>query len=85
MASRLPIVATAVESVPEVLGDCGASILATAGNPEALAVALQKVLSATAEERARMGAAGHARAQGFSLGVMVKGYEALYQELLAKS
>lgn len=90
MASGLPVLATAVDSVPEVLGtadsgdadDAGsAGVLVPARDPEALGKSLAELLNTPAETRARMGSAGRARAQKFSLGAMLSAHDALYSEL----
>lgn len=83
MAAGLPVVATAVDSIPEVLGDGGAGVLAPPGDPPALANAIRRVLALPRPERARMGAIGERRArEKFSLPAMLHAYGSLYQELV---
>jgi glycosyltransferase involved in cell wall biosynthesis len=60
MAAGLPIVAARAAAVPEVVLDGVCGILVPPGNPEALAGALNRLLS-SAVERHRMGEAGHRR------------------------
>ena len=79
----MPVVATAVDSIPEVLGDGGAGVLAPPGDPPALANAIRRVLALPRSERARMGAIGERRArEKFSLPAMLHAYGSLYQELV---
>jgi glycosyltransferase involved in cell wall biosynthesis len=64
MAAGLPIVAARTAAVPEVVPDGECGILVSAGNPDELAVALDRLLSSP-EERRRMGEAGRRRAVPF--------------------
>lgn len=84
MAAGLPVVATAVDSVPEVLGGetSGSGVLVPPGDPSALASAMEKLLAEQGEGRTSMGASGRKRArESFSLERMLGAYAALYQEL----
>lgn len=83
MAAGLPVVATAVGGVPELVEDGRTGWLVPPGNAEALAGRIRQLL--LDPERARgMGTTGaaHARAQ-FSAERMVSSIEKLYGELLA--
>lgn len=82
MASGLPVVAAAIPGLDEVVGD--AALLVPPDDVDALAEALAR-LAGDAALRARLRAAGPARAARFSLDRMVQGYEALYRELLTRS
>lgn len=83
MASGLPVVATRVGGVPEVVADGVTGALVPARDPEALAEALRKYTD-DAVLRSRHGAAGRKRMESrFSLSAMLSAYEALYDELLA--
>jgi glycosyltransferase involved in cell wall biosynthesis len=62
MACGLPAVATAVGGVPGAVGDCEGVVLVPPRNVDALARALDAVLS-DGERRSRMGAASRARAE----------------------
>lgn len=84
MAAGLPVVATAVDSIPEVLGGeaAGSGVLVPPADPSALASGLAGLLAKSGEERASMGASGRKRArEKFSLERMLSDYAALYQEL----
>jgi glycosyltransferase involved in cell wall biosynthesis len=85
MAGAVPIVATAVGGVPELVQDGVHGLLVPPGDPRALAGALRRLLE-DRELAARLGAAARARQQAeYSLDVVVKDLEALYLELYSKS
>ena len=83
MEAELPIVATRVGGIPDLIDDGVHGLLVEPGNPEALAAAIDDLLS----DRTRASALGkHARERRrreFDLDVMVHNVEALYTELLA--
>lgn len=80
MAAGLPVVASSVGGVPELVGDAG--VLVPPGDDSALADALAALL-ADPELRARLGAAGRARVEReFSLTHMREQHVALYGRLL---
>lgn len=82
MASGLPVVATDVGGVSEVVEAGVTGTLVPAGDPHALAAALHAYV-ADEQLRRRHGDAGCARvAAHFSLRTMVSAYVALYDELL---
>lgn len=84
MASGLPVVATAVGGNPELVADGETGLLVPARQPQALAEALARVLSAPERAQA-MGQAARRRAQAeFSVASMVAGYCSLYDALLAR-
>jgi glycosyltransferase involved in cell wall biosynthesis len=85
LAAGLPVVATSVDSVPEVLGECAAARQVPARDPAALAAALGEVLAAPDAKRARWAETARVRAQAFALPQMLSAYAALYQELLTVS
>ena len=60
MAASVPVVATAVGGIPEIVADGQTGTLVTAPKPEAFAAALAPLLE-DAELRGRLGAAGRAR------------------------
>jgi glycosyltransferase involved in cell wall biosynthesis len=79
MASMRPVVATAVGGLPELVLDEGTGLLVTAGRPDELAAALQRVLSDT-QLAQRMGSAGHRRAlESFSIGRQVDAVTGLWR------
>lgn len=65
MAFGLPVVATRLEAIPEIVAHDETGLLVPPGDPVALADALSSLLADPARAR-RMGAAGRARAQRFS-------------------
>lgn len=60
MAAGLPVVATAISGIPELVANEETGILVPSGDPDALAHALERLLE-DGELRARMGRAGRAR------------------------
>jgi sugar transferase (PEP-CTERM/EpsH1 system associated) len=84
MAAGLPVVATRVGGVPEVVVDGVTGFLVPPRDPQALADAILRLLR-DPDLRRRMGEAGHARvAEHFSVEQMVGKTEALYEQLLAE-
>ncbi len=63
MAAELPVVASAVGGIPEILGDPPAGRLVPPGSARALAAAVAALLDAPPAERLALGAAGRARQQ----------------------
>jgi glycosyltransferase involved in cell wall biosynthesis len=83
MAASLPVVATAVGGVPEVVLDGETGILVPPRDPAALARAIADLLRAPERAR-RLGAAGRDRvARLFTVERMVGQISALYREALA--
>jgi len=84
MAAGLPIVATRVGGVGEVVVDGVTGTLVESGNPDALARALRSYVE-DASRRGQHGDAGRQRVeQRFSLSAMLAGYTSLYDEVLAR-
>lgn len=84
MASRLPVVATDVGGVGEVVVEGTTGMLVPAGDAQALAKALGAYCADEAL-RCRHGEAGRARvAARFGLNAMLSAYTALYDELLGR-
>lgn len=84
MAAGLPVVATAVGGVPEVVVDGVTGLLVPPRDPQALADAILRLLR-DPELRQRMGEAGRARVIAhFSVEQMVRKTQALYDQLLAE-
>jgi glycosyltransferase involved in cell wall biosynthesis len=83
MASGLPVVASAVGGIPEVVIHDETGLLVPPGDPDALADALRRLLADPALRR-RLGAAGRARAEReFSLERARRAHVELYERLLA--
>jgi L-malate glycosyltransferase len=82
MAAGLPIVATRVGGVPEVVEDGRTGLLTPGGNPQALAESILR-LADQPLLRGEMGRLGRARAESlFSEGRMHAAYHQLYQTML---
>ncbi len=81
MAARVPIVASAVEGIPEVVSDqCG--LFTPPGRPQALAHRLVELLR-NSDQRAAMGQAARKRVESeFGLPQMVRRFEAAYLDLV---
>jgi glycosyltransferase involved in cell wall biosynthesis len=85
MAAGRPVVATAVSSLPEVVGTDGAGILVDPNSTAELADALVQ-LARSAALRQDLGERAHARARdAFSLQSMVERTLAVYGEALGSS
>jgi glycosyltransferase involved in cell wall biosynthesis len=81
MAAGLPVVATDVGGLREVVADGATGLLAPAGDDDALAERILR-LAGDPEPRRRMGAAGRARAKAlFDEPRMCADYSRLYREL----
>jgi glycosyltransferase involved in cell wall biosynthesis len=84
MASGVPVVATAVGGVPELVDDRVGGLLVPPTDPERLAEAIIWMIEHP-EERERMGTAAAARMRSdYSTGRMVAATEALYERLAAR-
>jgi glycosyltransferase involved in cell wall biosynthesis len=80
LALGLPVVATAVGGVPEVVEHGREGLLVPAGRPDELATALLSVLT-DAERRRTMAAAASRRGAALSIDAAVRRTEAVYREL----
>jgi glycosyltransferase involved in cell wall biosynthesis len=78
MAARLPVVATSVGGVPELVEDGVTGILVPAGDTDALGQALAR-LAHDPERRRAMGVAAGVRATRFSVDAMVASYSELFE------
>lgn len=84
MAAGLPVVATAVGGIPEIVVAGETGLLVPPGDVEALTSALRELL-AEPEKRRRLGAAGRRRAQElFDLPRFRQAHIELYERLLAR-
>jgi glycosyltransferase involved in cell wall biosynthesis len=84
MAAGLPVVASDVGGVGEIVVDQQTGLLVPPGDPDALAAALERLLADPAL-RHRLGAAGRERAaQRFSLGALRAAHLELYARELAR-
>jgi glycosyltransferase involved in cell wall biosynthesis len=83
MLAERPVAASAVGGLPEVVEDGRTGLLVPPDDPAALAAALRRLLG-DAALRVRMGVRGRERAiERFSVEVMARSYEALYDRLAA--
>ncbi|MGA7860444.1 MAG: glycosyltransferase family 4 protein [Thermoplasmata archaeon] len=82
MAAGVPIVATAVGGVPEVLDRGRAGRLVPYGDPDALAAGIRDLLGSP-ERSAELVAAGRRRVQSYSWDRVIEEHLALYRELAA--
>jgi glycosyltransferase involved in cell wall biosynthesis len=83
MLSSLPVVATRVSAVPEIVVDGETGLLADPGDADAVAAALASLL-ADAERRRALGSAGRERARTeFSVARMADATVEVYREALA--
>jgi glycosyltransferase involved in cell wall biosynthesis len=84
MAAGLPVVATAVGGIPEIVDDGTTGLLVPPGDAAALAAALERLL-ADAGLRARMGAAGWERVrERFDLAQLRRAHLEVYERELAR-
>jgi glycosyltransferase involved in cell wall biosynthesis len=82
MAAGLPVVATNVGGLPELVVDGETGYLVPPADPEALAAGIRRLLLSP-EQRSAFGAAGRARVErSFSVENMVGKIEAIYDALL---
>jgi glycosyltransferase involved in cell wall biosynthesis len=81
MAAGLPVVATAVGGVPEIVTDGVTGLLVPPRTPADLAAAIGR-LAADPALRARLGAAGRAAVSAYSVAACVDRHEAVYRKLL---
>jgi glycosyltransferase involved in cell wall biosynthesis len=85
MAIGLPVVASAVGGIPELVTDGETGFLVAPGDPDALADRLSRLI-ADPELRRRMGDAGRLRVrERFDLPAMQRAHVELYERLLAGS
>src|SRR4029078_12838725 len=85
MARRMPVVASAVGGIPEVVADGISGYLVPPADPAALAAAIAR-LSTSPALRARIGEAGYRIvAERFSMEAHVRQVEAIYDEELSRT
>lgn len=82
MACSVPVVATRVGGVPDVVADGEDGLLVPHAAPEAMGAAIARLL-ADAELRRRLGERGRVKAAAHDWGRVVGEVEGLYRELLA--
>jgi glycosyltransferase involved in cell wall biosynthesis len=82
MAAGLPVAATNVGGIPEIVTSGAEGQLTAPGDADALAAQLE-AFATSPELRERMGAAGRRRAEGFTEDRMISSYERLYRSMVA--
>jgi glycosyltransferase involved in cell wall biosynthesis len=82
MAAGLPVVATRVGGIPEIVSEETSGLLVPARDPEALADAMVRV-AVDPELRARLGAGGKARVRSFSADRTAEATRRVYKKALA--
>jgi glycosyltransferase involved in cell wall biosynthesis len=84
-ACGIPVIASAVGGIPEVIRDGATGVLVPPGNTEALTHALASLLS-NPQACAQIGAAGRTSVErGFSTAAMVNGNLAVYHQVLGEA
>lgn len=81
MAAGLPVIATRVGALPELVTDGETGLLIPPGDSKALADAIFRLTSSPSEARS-MGEAGRLRADQFSMKKMTHAYLSLYKEVV---
>lgn len=79
----VPLVASRVGGIPEIVGDPDEALLVPPGDPAALAMALRRTLTDPAEASARVVRA-RARAQGFRIGPYLKAMDEFIEKAVAR-
>jgi glycosyltransferase involved in cell wall biosynthesis len=82
MACGKPVIASAVGGLVELVTDNQTGLLVPRDDPDALAQAICRLID-DAALRARLGEAGRAKAQQFTVGRMGDNYERMFTELVA--
>lgn len=86
MACELPIIATSVGGVPEIVQDGYSGFLVPTKDPLALAGKIDYVFHLSLEQRGALGRNGRRIVEkSFSLEKMIRNYEKLYEEFLSKT
>ena len=83
MAAGVPVVASRVGGLPDVVSDGESGLLVAPGDAGELAAALERLLD-DPQLRLRLGAGAAARAQEFSADAVVPRFEAAYERALAR-
>lgn len=82
MATGLPVVATSIAGIPELISDGEAGFLVAPGRVDELATALERVAAATPGERAALGRAGRAKVEAeFAIAPVADQLLAVFREM----
>jgi glycosyltransferase involved in cell wall biosynthesis len=82
MAAGVPVVATRVGSLPEVIDSGRTGVLIEPGDPQALAAAIAEVVDDPDRARAMAAAAREVVGSKYSVGPMVEKYAELFESLV---
>ena len=80
----VPLVASRVGGIPEIVGDPGEALLVPPGDPAALAAALRRTLTEPEESAARAERARE-RAQGFRIGPYLKAMDEFAEKVVSRA
>lgn len=83
MAAGLPVVATDVGGVGELVSDGENGFLVPPKDPPALAYAMKRLMELGQEGRRQLGTRGREIAQEYEIGKIVRKWEKLYEEVLS--
>lgn len=81
LSTGLPVVASNVAGLNEILRDCDAAFLVEPGDPAAMAEAIRVYASKTVGEKERIARSARDRAEMFGLDAMASSYMELYKRL----
>ena len=84
MSVGIPVVASRVEGIPEVIGCDGAGIVVDPNDPASLAAGLAALVSGQVSARDISVAAHHRQAQHYSDVAMAKAVSAVYRRVLTE-
>lgn len=85
LAAGVPVVATRVGGVPELVENGRGGFLAQPGNPETLSQPMRQLMALSAHQRQQMGVSGREHVTShYSLAAMAERWISLYGELLLK-
>jgi glycosyltransferase involved in cell wall biosynthesis len=84
MAAGLPVVATAVGGVPELIEDQISGLLVARGDCDGMAATMLRLLHDAELRRTMAASAGQRAAQAFSASQMAQGYADLYERILTE-
>lgn len=84
LSMGLPVAASNVSGLREILGDCEAAVLVEPGDARAMADAIRAYASRADDEKDRIAEQARTRAEAYGLDAMTASYTALYERLMAE-